>query len=84
MSYFDDNFTGGAKSDDEDDNTINDSGSETEDDNEAKDLDEDLDDKVAETHSLFERHEILKVKFKQEWFIIKNYEYIKHQKLETI
>lgn len=49
-----------------------------------QDLDEDLDDKVAETHSLFERHEILKVKFKQEWFIIKNYEYIKHQKLETI
>lgn len=49
-----------------------------------QDLDEDLDDKVAETHSLFERHEILKVKFKQEWFIIKNYEYIKHQKLETM
>ena len=48
-----------------------------------QDLDED-DDKVAETHSLFERHEILKVKFKQEWFIIKNYEYIKHQKLETM
>jgi hypothetical protein len=45
---------------------------------------EDLDDKVAETHSLFERHEILKVKFKQEWFIIKNYECIKHQKLETM
>lgn len=39
---------------------------------------QDLDDKVAETHSLFERHEILKVKFKQEWFIIKNYECIKN------
>ena len=34
MSYFDDNFTGGAKSDDEDENTVNDSGSETEDENE--------------------------------------------------
>jgi len=45
---------------------------------------QDLDDKVDETHSLFERHEILKVKFKQEWFIIKNYECIKHQKLETM
>jgi len=39
MSYFDDNFTGGAKSDDEDDdNTINDSGSETED--EVDEIDE--------------------------------------------
>lgn len=39
MSYFDDNFTGGAKSDDED--TVNDSGSESDDDNEAVELDED-------------------------------------------
>lgn len=45
---------------------------------------QDLDDKVAETHSLFQRNEILKVKFKQEWFIIENYECIKHQKLETM
>lgn len=46
MSYFDDNFTGGAKSDDED--TINDSGSESDDDNEAVDLEEDDEDVEAD------------------------------------
>jgi hypothetical protein len=43
---------------------------------------QELEEKVVEAHSLFGRHENLKVKFEQEWFIIENYEHIKNSFLQ--